>query len=147
MSDTATLTLARDRPPERESGVLGHAAGYAIAPGVWILETTPRAIYPHTISALDVLDAIDEAAARLFGQIGHRAALERVAGLRNGALGQWRRREQVPPPHLTAWLAWAASHPEPAQLGLALRLADAAGPEAQGRLAEAVAAYLPEVSP
>lgn len=139
MSDAEPLRLARDGPPAPDPG--SDPPRWAVAPGVWIVADTPRRIEPPTVSAAALLEAIDTAATRLFGQ-GSRAAVERAAGLRRGSIGQWVRREQIPPPGVVAWLAWAASHPRPAELGHAIRLRLEAGEAAHDRLDEAARVYL-----
>ena len=114
---------------------------WAVAPGVWIVDETPRRIDPPTLSAATILEAVDAAATQLFGY-GARGPLERAAGIRRGAVGQWIRREQIPPPQIVAWLAWAVSHPRPEELGQAIRLHMAAGDAGHERLDEAAQIYL-----
>ncbi|WP_412506167.1 hypothetical protein [Roseovarius sp. SYSU LYC5161] len=132
--DKNELRLYRDAPPAPEPGA--DPARWIVAPGVEIIEDTPRRIDPPTVSAEALLAAVDAAAARIFGH-GHRAAFDRAAGVRPGSLNQWVRRDQIPPPRLVAWLAWVSSHPKPEEVGHALRLVIACGDRAESRVAVA----------
>ena len=139
MRERVMLCLSRESPPAPDPD--SDPPRWAVAPGVWIVDDTPRWIDPPTVSALVMLEAVDAAAFQLFGH-GARGPLERALGIRRYSVNQWIRREQIPPPSVTAWLAWASSHPRPKELGQAIRLHLAAGDAAHDRLDEVAQVYL-----
>lgn len=97
--------LARDLPPPDATEIdIGTVDGRRLS-----LTTTPRQILvdgtPRADLRPELLQAIERCCVVLFGH-PWAAPLETVADLRRGAVREWRRDENIPPPKIVAWLAY-----------------------------------------
>ncbi len=115
------MNLHRDRPPAGDP--------LEISEGVWVFNGPPRTVEGATPA--DVRKALEASAAAVWGHDRWRQYLEIVFDLRKGAIKEWNRRDQIPPPMILGWVGYLNSWPDKRSIGMHLvgfGLGDTLGP-------------------